>query len=213
MKKFIIIIAIIVIYLTYRFFDNNKINYVSISDYSIINTSNYNDYIHKYLIKENRLSSFTSEFINKDVYSIYNDLINNRTIRVNNNDLYFKKVLRESDLVVLNVFMDEIKSNFNKYDYNSNNELFNKIYLNLDKLVNEIRKYALGTIILIGPYNPTNYYDANIDKLYFNMDNKLKKLSNNNSIHYIKMYELRKNNKNNDLINKNIASIIEYYLK
>ena len=200
-----------IIYFIYSVFDNNKVNYVSISDYSIINTNNYNNYIYDYLINEKRLSSFTNDFINKDIYSIYSDLINNRTIRVNNNDLYFKKVLRESDIVVINIGMDEIKSKFSKNDVDSNNRLFNKVYFNLEKLLFEIRKYALGTIILIGPYNPINYYDANIDKLFFNMDTKLSK---EEGIHYISTYELVKEigNKKTSILYKKITDMIKFYI-
>ena len=201
--------AIASLFIIYNLF-NNKINYVSISDYSIIIPNNYNNYIYKYLHNKKRLGTFNTEFINEDINNLYKDLLSNRTIRVNNNDYYFKKVLRESDLVVINVGMNVISAKYDKYNMEKNRDLFLKVYQNVEKLIIEIKKYAKGKIIFIGPCNPTNYYDANTDRFFYDINNKLNELMINNNVIYIELYELVKSNNN---IQRKLANIIEFYLE
>ena len=201
-------LAILILYIIYNSC-NNKTNYVSITDY-YINNSNYNNYIYDYLNTNNKLGTFINEFNNKDIKKIYVDIKNNRTIRVNNKDLYFKKVLRESDIVVINVGMSELSRNYDKYEMKNNNDVFEKIFFNLQILMNELKKYSKGTIIYVGLYNPTNYYDASVDSFFNNLNHKLRKLMEENGIVYLDIYELYKNDKH--AIDRKIADIIKYYI-
>ncbi len=213
MKKIgIIILTILCIYLIYYGLYKNKINYVSISDNSInIDGYNYNDYLKDYLERRNKLNEYNISFINNSVSKVHNDILNNRTIRINNHDYYFKKVLRESDLVVINVGMEEIANNFNS-------DFFSFMYFNIEKLVSEVVKYAKGKIIFLGYYNPTNYYDAKIDEYYYNMDIKLNSLMQKYGISYIDLYTIVKSTHHNSsfintTIHQKIASILEFYLE
>ena len=181
--------------------------------------SNYNEYIKDYLDKNNRLGTFNTSFINKNILSIYKDLLNNKTIKMDSNDYYFKKVLRESDFVVINIGMEELSYNYNKLDMNQNYQYFAKMYSNILKLVSEIRKYAKGKVLFLGYYNPTNYYDARVDEFFCDMDIKLNDLMINNNIIYIDLYELVKSNnyKKGNFIDINmhlkITNIIKYYME
>ena len=222
MKKIIILLlSFVCLFVIYKCFDNNKINYVSISDYSIYHDSlNYNDYIYKYLTDSNKLSAFNTEFINNNAFLIYKDLLNNRTIRINNNDYFFKKVLRESDLVVINIGMEELYNKYDKYNINTNYENFNKIYSDLKILLKEIRKYAKGRILFIGFYNPYDYYDAKIDEFFYKVNIELNNIMIDNNIIYINLYEIIKGNnyiKNKLFLNqdgyKQIANIIKFYIE
>ena len=211
MKKIIILIlAILSLFFIYRLFDNKKVNYVSISDYLFIN-NNYNNYVYKYLQNKNRLSSFSTHFVNNSISSIYKDLLNNRTIRINNRDYYFKKVLRESNIVVINVGMEEFASNYDKTDMSKNLKTFNSQYDDIVKLIREIRKYAKEKVIFMGYYNPTNYYDARTDELFRNIDLKLGELMHANEVGYIDLYSTIKGSRKN--IDKKLASIIEFYME
>ncbi len=220
LKKTIAFISFIFsFFLIYKLFDNNKINFVSISDYSINSDYNYNDYLLEYLTNRKRLGTFNNSFVNIDILSIYKDVLNNRTIRVNNNDYYFKKVLRESDFIVISAGMNEIINNYDKYDMNKNKKLFSSIYSNVKLLIKEIRKYSKGKIVFLGYYNPTNYYDSLVDEVFYDLDNKLNKLMLDNKISYISLYELIKGNKyknNKAIINKEgfikISNSIIFYL-
>ena len=193
-------------FITYKCFDKNKINYLSVSD----SYNKYNDYIYEYLKSNNRLSSFNTDFINDGIDDIYRDIVNNRTIRINNNDLYLKKLLRESDLVVIDIGMYELKNCYDKYYMTKNKECFSKMYSDYELLVNEITKYAKGTIVFMGLYNPTNYYDSSTDSFFYDIDIKLGELMINNGVNYINRYELIKNKQN---IHYQLASIIEFYMK
>ena len=207
MKRLTILtITIFLIYFIYSLFNVNKLNYVSITDHVLFN---YNDYIKDYLLINNRISNFNNYFICDNIEKLYQDIKNNRTINVNNDNFYIKKVLRESDILVISVGMEELKKSYSKYDMKINDDYFNKLYFNIERVIKEIKKYAYGKVIFIGYYNPTNYYDANIDRFFYDINIKLNKLMMNNNIIYLDLYETVKENKNSI---KTIVSSIIYYL-
>ena len=219
------LIAIFFIYIEYNDF---QYNYVSVGD-SLINNINsnnikgsYNNYVKDYLIKNNKLKNFNNYFYNSSISGLTNDIKNNRTISINNKDYYLKKVLRESDIVVISIGMEGLTINYDKYDVNKNYRYFNKMYEEIEKLIMEIKKYAKGKILFLGYYNPTSYYSSDIDELFFNMDIKLNELFEPLDVIYIDLYEIVKGNQYKDenkpyLLNtygnKKISDIIEYYLE
>ena len=187
-------------------FKDNKINYVNITDIDIID----ND------INKDKMANYNT-FITKSINDAIKDIRNNKTIGLNNDIYYLKKVLRESDIAVISVGMVELVDNFDKYNMNINYDFFNKLYSNIENLINEVKKYAYGKVIFFGYYNPTNYYDADIDKLFYNMNTRLNKLMTENGVIYIDLYELIKGNNykekssfylNKDCINK-ITNVLE----
>ena len=203
-------LAILSLFIIYNSFDKNKINYVSVTDYYTFKSNNYNSLVYNYLKDNNRLSSFSMEFTNQSINSIYKDLLDNRTIRVNNNDYYFKKVLRESDIVVIDVGMNELSNNYDKYNMDNNKELYLRIYSDIEKLIKEIRKYAKGNVLFIGPYNPSIFYEADTDSFFNNIDITLGELMKENNIIYIDTYELVKSKGN---IQDKLSKIIEFYME
>ena len=222
MKKIIfLLLTIVSIYLIYFYFDKGSINYLSISDNVIIDNkiNNYNNYVFNYLKKTKKLSEFSTYF-NYNSLLIYQDIENNEVTQVNGRDYYFKKSLRESDVVIINVGMEELSNNYNKYDMKDNYKYFDKMYLNIEKMIKLIKKYAQEKVIFLGYYNPTDYYDSKTDEFFYDVNVKLNRLMTNNNIIYIDLYELIKGNnykqKNsvylNDLGYKKISSIIMFYL-
>ena len=185
MKKVLIItLTLIIIYFIYLNANKDKINYVLVSD-------NYNN-INDYLIDPKIINNYNL-FTNNSIIKMQEDIINNRTIRINNREYYFKKVLRESNLVVINIGMKELKNCFNNQVMESNYICFDNMYSNITKLIKELRKYAQEKIVFLGYYNPTNYYDANIDELFYNFDIRLTKLMKEYHINYVSLYNLFKN--------------------
>lgn len=75
------------------------------------------------------------------------------------------------------------------------------MYNNLEKLIQEVKKYAQGTILFLGYYNPTNYYDAKTDEIFYYMDVKLYQLMQEYNITYIDLYEIMKNGSYKDDLN------------
>jgi len=183
-KVLIITLTLIIIYLIYLNANKDKINYVLVSD-------NYNN-INDYLIDPKIINNYNL-FTNNSIIKMQEDIINNRTIRINNREYYFKKVLRESNLVVINIGMKELKNCFNNQVMESNYICFDNMYSNITKLIKELRKYAQEKIVFLGYYNPTNYYDANIDELFYNFDIRLTKLMKEYHINYVSLYNLFKN--------------------
>ena len=222
MKKIsFLLITIVGIYLIYIYFNHTNINYLSISDNCFISDNNYNNYIYNNLKNKKMINEFNSYFTNYSISLIYDDIRNNRTIRVNNYDYYFKKSLRESDFVVISVGMEELSNNYNKYDMKENYSYFSKMFLDIETLINEIRKYAQDRIVFLGFYNPTDYYDAKVDEFFFYMDTKLNRLMINNNIIYLDLYEPIKGGnykvENSVFLNKDgnrkIANSILFYLE
>ena len=206
------------IYIIYSLVNVNRIKYVSVNDLVM---NGYNDYIKNYLNNSNRLDTFNDYFNSSSILDLYQDIKNNRTIKVNNVDYYLKKALRESDVLVISVGMEELARIFNKFDMANNYAYFNNMFSNIKRMIQEVKRYTYGKIIYFGYYNPTNYYDAEIDRFFYDINIKLERLMINNDIIYIDLYEMIKGNNykekdsaylNNDG-NKRISNVIEYYLK
>lgn len=228
MKKiFCVLITLLLIFLIYKQFDNHKINYLSIGDGLIrgmnsFNVENYgyNDYIYEYLKQKNKLNSFNNSFYNTKIMNLLEDIKKNRTIWSRNSEFYLKKLLRESDFLVISIGMEELAKNYNSDNMDDNYIFFNKMYIAIEKLIIEIKKYAKGKIVFIGYFNPTNYYDSKTDEFFYNVDIKLNRLMMNNNITYIDLYEMVKGRRFKDNIKtpflnvkgyKKLAEIIEFY--
>ena len=229
LKKIIIYgLTFLALFLIYRHFDTKKINYVSIGDgitrginsYGI-ESYGYNDFIYDYLKKKNKLGTFNSYFYNGTINGLIKDIKDNRTIRVDYEEYYIKKILRESDVLVISVGEDELSANYQKYDMETNYIYFDKMYVDIENLIKEIKLYAKGKIIFLGYYNPTNYYDSKVDEFFYDIDIRLNELMMSNDIIYLDLYEVIKSNRYKDSdkheLNirgfKKIANLIEYYLE
>ena len=230
MKKiFIYCLTLLGLFVIYKQFDNHKVNYVSIGDGITKGISSkemesygYNNFIYEYLEKKHWIGTFNNSFSNNTISALLKDVKNNRTLRIEKNEFYLKKVLRESDFLVISVGQDELSNNYDKYDMSKNKALFNKMYNDIEELIKEIRKYAKGKIIFLGYYNPTNYYDSKVDEFFYHIDTILNKLLLNYQVAYLDLYETIKsgNYKENDnTYNLNIhgfrkvANLIEFYLE
>ncbi len=222
-KFFFLFITLLLIIIIYSNNYSKRVNYVSLSD-SIFNSSlnyyNYNDYVKEKLVKKNRLGSYDNIFNNHSILGIYKDINNNRTIRLNGEDHYLKKVLRESNFIVLSIGMEELALHYDSIDMKKNEKFFQKMYSNLELLLTEINKYAYGNIIFLGYYNPTNNYNALTDAFFYNINIKLNRLMMSHGIIYIDLYELVKGNdykidnvRLNSKAYEKISKIIWFYIE
>lgn len=196
MKKIIVmILCILSIFLIFIFAKDNKINYLSIGDTLTrgINSydsfgNGYNDYIKNYLKRNNLLRTFNSDYYNNSIIGFESDINNNKTIVINDKEYYLKKMLRESDLVVISLGMDELAYYFDS-DINKVHEEFDKMLLNLKDFIKSVRAYAKNKVLFIGYYNPTNTYSSDIDELFYYIENSLKDMLNQYDVDYINLYE------------------------
>ena len=213
----------------YYIFKEPQINYLSIGD-SLINGVNpynnegygYNNYIKNYLERNNKLRSFNNYYYNNSIKGLTQDIQNNRTILVDNKEYFIKKVLRESDLIVITSGMDELSYNYQKNNIKDNYQYFEKMYNDIEKLIIEVKKYAVKDIIFIGYYNPTKIYTSEVDEFFGYIREKLSILMKKYNIEYLDIYNEIKagnyqDNPNNHHINTNgylkIANLLLKYLE
>lgn len=196
MKKIIIMfICLISIFLIFIFSKDKKINYLSIGDtltrginsYNIVGYG-YNDYVKNYLNRNNLLRTFNNNYYNNSIIGFEEDVKNNKTIIVNDKEYYLKKLLRESDLLVISLGMDELSHYFND-DIDYVYQQYDKMLLNLEDLINIVVSYAKNKILFIGYYNPTKNYNSDIDELFYYIDSSLIKMLNKYNVDYISLYE------------------------
>lgn len=208
MKKIIVlIITFLIIILIYFVFCNRNYNYVLLYD----NNMNSNEIKKIYQEINNNLKSKNidkinyNEFYASSILSLYDSIHSNKTIWINNKELFIKKVLRESDLVIISIGMEELIDNYT--DSFSNNYIFvNKMYHNIELLVHEIKKYAKNKIVFIG-YNDL-FKNNNSDYLIKNVNDKLNTFMYSNNIYFINADDIY-DKKNNIVVDKilNIISI------
>ena len=200
MKKIVIYILIVIsIYLVYDMASSQKINYVSIGDSLVkgingynIESYGYNNYVKNYLERNNYLRSYNTYFYNYSIVGLKNDLLNNKTYYIYDKEYYFKKILRESSILVISVGMDEIASILKNSDIDKLNSYQEELCENISNLVIEIRKYAVNEIIFLGYYNPYSNYTSDIDESFCYLNTILADIMKKNNIVFIDIYELVK---------------------
>ena len=202
MKKIIgLLLCFFTVFLIFIFTKDEKINYLAIGDTLTrgVNSYNYygngyNDYVKNYLKRNNLLRSFNSDYYNNSIIGFENDIINNKTIVLNDKEYYIKKMLRESDLLVISIGMDELSYYFNEEnDINKIHQEFDKMLLNLEDFINVVRDYAKNDILFVGYYNPLNNYNSDIDELFYYIEDSLGNMLKKYDVNYIKLYEMVKN--------------------
>ncbi len=209
----LIIFSIFGIYYKYHF---PKINYVSIGNSLLEN--DYDSYIKDYLGKSHSLRNFNTLFKNNKIDGLMQDIKNNRTIWVKDDEYFLKKTLRESDVLVISIGMEELNNNYDINNINNNYCYFSKMIIKIENLLKEIRKYAQDKILFLGYFNPTNYYDSRTDEFFFDVDYKLSLLMDKYDIIYLPIYETVKSNnyQNSKVFNsqtlQRITKKIIYYL-
>ena len=197
MKKiFFLIMLFVSLFVIYKLFDETKINYISIGD-SLINGINpynnegcgYNDYVKKYLERNDKLRSFNSNYYNNSIKGLTEDIRNNRTIMVDDKEYFLKKILRESDIIVISSGMDELSFNYQEDDMPYNYQYFSKMYQDIEELIKEVKKYSINAIVFIGYYNPHKDYTSDVDEYFYYINEKLSDLMQKNNIIYLDIYE------------------------
>ena len=172
------LLTVLLVYIIYSS-SIKRTNYLLIND----SVNDLSSYIN---ISNNKLISVNRNTIN----SLYQSIINNDTI----SDSYLKKILRESDIIIINIGMEEISNFFINNDINKNYINFSKLASDIKLLISEIRKYNYSKIIFVGYYNPIKYYDSKIDSFFYNLELELNNLLKEKDIIYIPMYEIIKTN-------------------
>mgnify|MGYP006072780913 FL=1 len=185
-KLIILLLVVLVIFLIYKENHNHYFNYTSLGDgyaqginsYGKIDYG-YGDFIKDNLNQDKKLKLYTKEFSEKDqsIEHLYESIITNEKITSNKQERNIKQTLRESNLITMTIGLNDliyhiaITPNMNNYQLN---EIINNIEENLQKLVDEIKKYYPKTIYIIGyPQIPIEniYIREGINKLNYLFQN------------------------------------------
>lgn len=206
--KIVLVLIIFMIILVFSYSNTNKkeINYTLLGDKELFSNNiiskNFSDLIYDKLKKEIKIGKYNKDFIKEDIRII--DVINQIEDNEEINNQNIQKVLKDSNIIMLNIGNNEIKYKLSKYDENDNND--KEIYLYLDQTIDDyknliklLKKYNNDNIVLLSNYNDTNI--KNNDKYYKYINNKLETFSKENNIKYLNINSLL--NKKGNLTNTN----------
>ncbi len=213
-KLLVFALSLAIIFATYNLFlkENKKIIYIALGDsiaegmnsYSQIDYG-YSDYIKDYLEKNDRLSFYTKAF-SKSGYTtenLKNDIENNKVIQVNGKKVYLKEILRESDLVTLTIGANNYLKELNILDIKTklvnveeNKKKADTIVLDVKEVIDLIKKYAKGKIIVTGYYNPlprNKIIKKEIDELVKYFNNELENICDELDVTFVDIFEIFEN--------------------
>lgn len=205
-KKIKLVILILLtssVYFIYNFTNKSNITYITLGDsislgensYGAISYS-YSDYFKDYLEKNDKLAfydkSYTSK--NKTITELYNDLLIEETMTINNPNHNIRRMLSDADIVSLSIGLNDIILEVNRENYITEykeNRIVEEIANKYKKLINEIRKYYKNTLYVIGYYENGTKYDNILKKL----NEKYKNICQKNNDIFIDTTILSKNEK------------------
>lgn len=200
-KLVIFFLAIVIIYLIYKFTYKESYTYLSIGDdlakgHTPFNTygDSYTDYLYDYLKSRKKEYKLNSDFIEEDLR--IKDLIT----KIKNADTSGGKTLtnaiKEANIITLSIGSEELfsklRSNYELYTTNNKKifEYIDEMMDNLNELITEMQKIKKNDIYLIGYYNPLiNNDEASLESIFNYIDIKLKVIEKEHKIHYISIYE------------------------
>lgn len=185
MKKIILVLFLFLsCYLIYNLTEDKSLSCLVIGD-----TIADNPYI-----KQNEIiDKYNNYYINQDYRII--DLINtikyNEEININNKNISIHRLLKNSDILIISIGMNDIYYKLNdntKNIYTYMNDMVN----NMEILLNEINKYNYQQVIILGYYNITNKHND----LFTYLNYKIKRVVNKYNYTYIETDSIIKNNQN-----------------
>lgn len=187
MKKIIFILFLFFLlyacYYIYNITEDTKLNVVLIGD-----TIADNPYLGNYP----NVNKINKDFINRDYH--LKDLLNiikyNQELDIDNKTESIHKLLKESDIVIISIGMNDIYYKLNdntKEIYSYVNDIIN----NYDTILKEISKYDNKYVFILGYYNITN---KNND-IFTYVNYKLKNIANNHHYIYLDLNKILHNNK------------------
>ncbi len=175
-KIVFLITTIIITYIIYIFTNNNKINYLVLGDSLSLGKTPYSsyDYGYKVSVKEtlenqNLLNEYNDIFT--DEYITIKELTEDIKSNITKENTNIKKQLRESDLVTLSIGNQELEKIINPFiielegiSFTKVKDHLDEIITDLDKLFQEMKRYAVNQVIFIGFYNLYPYHTEEFEE-------------------------------------------------
>lgn len=213
-KKTILFASILLItFLTYFFLADNKIRYVVLGDslaagqnpYGVVSGYGYADYLSDYLEENDQLKEYVKDYAvsGYTTSDILEDLKINREVKTDGRRINLRSVLRESDLVSISIGANDFIQAFNfkelKFeDISLYKKKIDLIMADIDRVLNEVRKYAKEEVVVIGYYNPFPFlfssHEEELDSLFSYLDLSYEQVCSRYNIKYVSVYEEFKNN-------------------
>ncbi len=216
MKKGLPIILIIIslTFIAYYKINNDKISFVALGDGIALgeNSNNkisksYNDYLKNQISKNKKIKFYSKEFCKKDlrIKDLKNQIESNDFISQNNRKISINQAIHNANLLTLSIGASDLFYSLKiNNSYIKGNDLDNiykkidKIFIDLENLIKQIRKNYNKKLIVIGYYNPLtnqNYINNEIyDEVFSYCNDLYYKLSYKYNFTYINT---------NNIINKN----------
>lgn len=197
-KLFFISFTILLVFLIYLATVNKKVYYLNLGDSIAMGVNSYkvkgqgyDNYIIKYLKKEEKLEKYINNFNQKDlrITDLYNMIDNNYEIRLHNRSQNIKNALIKADIVTLAITNDDFYQKLNSnYNLNELYELVDSYKNDMENLILLIKKYCKEDIIMVGYYNP--YNNEKSEKIVTYMNKKMIDLAAENEIKYINLQNI-----------------------
>ena len=154
---------------------DNKIYYLSLGDslaagqtpYKTIDLS-YSDYVSEYLKDKNKLKFYTKKFAKSGYrsFDLLNDLKNNKKIKIGKKEITIKHALIKADLVTLSIGSNDLFYKLNigeEFDLDKYDDIYKYVdesFVDINKLLYELRKSCKEQIMVLGFYNPLSNYSS-----------------------------------------------------
>ena len=209
LKKILFYICVVLsIFIIYNVTYKDTINYVALGDSIALGINSYGeegygypDYVKDYLKNLKKLGCYTKGFSKREqkIEDLYDDINNNKTIVENGNYYNIKSALRESDLVSITIGLSDFKNGFtlegiinNLDNIVASKKRIDEISIEFEELLELIKKYAKGDIIVIGYYNPFPYLDSHkqeINEIVEYGNKKIQQICEKNSVYFVDVFD------------------------
>ena len=183
-KILILVLIVLTVFLIYLTTLDKKVYYLSIGDFittGIDNDFEWNDKIVTYLKDKNKFEVYVNSFSKENLRTtdLYNMIDNNEKDIIDKKEKTIKNALIKADLLTLSIGMNDFIYKMGIDKQNNLNELYDyvdEVMLDLDNLLNIIRKYCKEDIIITNYYVPTNLKNENNIKMINYANNCLEEL-------------------------------------
>lgn len=210
---FLILFISIGVFCIYKNTYKDTLNYVALGDSVAagrnpygVDDYGYTDYIYDYLKGKDKLNNYVNYAVSGyTISNVMDDINYNKIVKVNGKNIGIKKALRESDLVTISIGANDLLNGMSLSsipliltDRTATTQHINSIIDKIEDLLELVKKYAKGDIIVVGYYNPLpnlTKYKQGINEIIDYVDIEYVNLCNSMDIHYVKISDVIASNK------------------